>query len=830
MSDVINGSSAVDSVLAYLPYLAEATNDPSAKGELRYILNGVTEEPRQAGDVLFRQGAPVEKVYLLIEGRVEEIRTLPKQQGGKKILLRDSEPVRLLGIYDVLFRRLHNTSARVLVASRVLVIDAQQITRLLYKFPELRAKIAPLGTISRLRALPLLEHADDVSVGFLADITESVEYQAGQQIYAVGDPVENVFMIDAGQVQLTWDSGQTLLIGNGAAFGVGERANDLAPGAYPLDHRAVAMCPTKVLVAPRRQFAHIAHISPELEVMRLRKECQDALEQIPVFSKWGQADRIRLLGFMSHYHVTGNHLLTQQGEAAASMWVLLPNRHALVHAVGGNQRTLPVTRVDGPTYFGESALRYPVPATSTLEAEANSQWLRLHRDDFRIFLDQAKNPDLERTLQLSATEEQTQAQEKNPKFPWLQRGEYIVFLARRHWFALLRKLIGPILLSFTLAVIGVAVYLSGYSGPWTMWVIGILAFITLLWTLWAVEDYRNDYLMFTNYRVVHQEKVILLREARKIAPLEEVQNSSIEISFWGRLLGYADIVIQTSSTGGMIRFDRMGRYKTAEASLRELRASRRQTYQATGKREIYTLLEKRFVGAPEPPDRVWPANAAPPAEPPPAGFGARFLRRPRSQTDAERDMGERIVWRKHWIVLFRNLSLPVILIVSFLGAALFVWWTQVAGDLTSVATSVPILLAAILAGIIFWVVEDWLNDMYILEAEQVIDVEAKPLGFDEKRKVAQLAKIVDLNMTMPTPIHYIFNFGNVFLQTAATEGLFTFDSVPDPHGVVEIVRRRMEAVRYRNEVVATRQRAQELPDWFEIYHRLDPQRTNEEDT
>lgn len=823
-----NGSAAFDSLLSYLPYLREQAKDPAAKGELYYILEGVTEEVHQAPHVLFRQGAPVEKVYLLIEGRVEEIRTLPRQQGGHNILLRESEPVRLLGIYDVLFRQHHNTWARVLVESKVLAIDARQINRLLYQFPELRAQIAPLDKISRLRTIPLLEHADEVSVGFLADVTEAVTYQAGQQIYASGDLVEKVFMIDAGQVQLTWDSGQVLWLGNGAAFGVGERANDLTSGAYPLDHNAVALCETKLLAAPRRQFAHITSISPEQEVTRLRVECQEAIDRIPAFAKWEQSDRTRLLGFMSHYHISSNHLLTQQGEAATSMWVLMPRRNALVHAVGGNQRTLPLTRVEGPTYFGEGALRYPAPASSTLEAEANSQWLRLHRDDFRVFLDQAKNPELERSLQLGAVSEQAQTWEKNPKFPWLQRSEYVVFLARRHWFALLRKLIGPILLSFVLALIGGAIYRSGYDAAWTMWFVGLLGLITLLWTLWGVEDYRNDYLMITNMRVVHQEKVILLREARQMAPLEEVQNVGVEISFWGRLLGYADIQIQTASTGGMVRFDRMGEYKAAEAALKDLRASRRQTYQATGKREIYSLLEKRFVGAPEPPDHVWPVITAPQAEAPPTGFGARWFRRSRSQTDAERDTGERIVWRKHWIVLFRNLSLPVILTISFLGAALFVWWTRIAGELTSAATGVPILFAVVFAGLIFWVVEDWLNDMYVLEAEQVIDIEAKPLGFDEKRKVAQLAKIVDLNMAMPTPIHYIFNFGNVFLQTAATEGLFTFDSVPDPHGVVEIVRRRMEAVRHRNEVVAARQRAQELPDWFEIYNRLDPPRANEE--
>jgi hypothetical protein len=44
--------------------------------------------------------------------------------------------------------------------------------------------------------------------------------------------------------------------------------------------------------------------------------------------------------------------------------------------------------------------------------------------------------------------------------------------------------------------------------------------------------------------------------------------------------------------------------------------------------------------------------------------------------------------------------------------------------------------------------------------------------------------------------------------------------VPDPRGVAVEIQRRIEDFRYRAEMARARQRAQELPDWFEMYNRL----------
>jgi alkanesulfonate monooxygenase SsuD/methylene tetrahydromethanopterin reductase-like flavin-dependent oxidoreductase (luciferase family) len=77
-------------------------------------------------------------------------------------------------------------------------------------------------------------------------------------------------------------------------------------------------------------------------------------------------------------------------------------------------------------------------------------------------------------------------------------------------------------------------------------------------------------------------------------------------------------------------------------------------------------------------------------------------------------------------------------------------------------------------------------------------------------------------MSIPSPLHWLFNFGNVNCQTAAEAGDFIFFAVPDPRAVAEEILARIERYRRREEDDAVRKRNQELPDWFEMYNRLGP--------
>jgi hypothetical protein len=88
---------------------------------------------------------------------------------------------------------------------------------------------------------------------------------------------------------------------------------------------------------------------------------------------------------------------------------------------------------------------------------------------------------------------------------------------------------------------------------------------------------------------------------------------------------------------------------------------------------------------------------------------------------------------------------------------------------------------------------------------------------------ARLGNIQNVTMSVPSPLHWLFNYGNVTCQTAAEAGEFVFNAVPDPRAVAQEILKRMDDYRRQEERDAAIKRSQELPDWFEMYNRIEPE-------
>ncbi|MGV2432359.1 MAG UNVERIFIED_CONTAM: PH domain-containing protein [Rickettsiaceae bacterium] len=82
-----------------------------------------------------------------------------------------------------------------------------------------------------------------------------------------------------------------------------------------------------------------------------------------------------------------------------------------------------------------------------------------------------------------------------------------------------------------------------------------------------------------------------------------------------------------------------------------------------------------------------------------------------------------------------------------------------------------------------WLVADWRNDTYKVSNDEIAHVDRVPLGFSEERKSANLGRIQNVSMSIPSPWHWFFNYGDVTCQTAAELGDFIFQGVPDPRSV-----------------------------------------------
>ena len=114
--------------------------------------------------------------------------------------------------------------------------------------------------------------------------------------------------------------------------------------------------------------------------------------------------------------------------------------------------------------------------------------------------------------------------------------------------------------------------------------------------VWGTIDYLNDWLVVTNRRVMHQEKVLFINEWRKEAPLEQVQNVDFRSTWLGKILDYGTMTIATAATAGTITFD----YTTHFRDLREtIIEQRKQRQRHTTAPVSYTHLDvyKRQSGS-----------------------------------------------------------------------------------------------------------------------------------------------------------------------------------------------------------------------------------------
>lgn len=812
---------AADPAVALAQVIALMIQWGLRRDDVEHILYGaVTVGELRPRAILYEQDAPVTHVYLLTSGSLYQDRISAAAGSRRRVSLRREVGAgQLVGAYALLYGRKHSTRTRAVEFCRYAAIDATALERLLYAFPELRKRIAPVDVMGRLRTVPLFRNLELTTLAYVAEAARQVHLQPDEAVYAEDAIADHIFIVNQGQIRLTWPDGAAMWLGNGMGFGVLNAP--LPDPAHAEDERyghwAHAVGEADVFVWPRLTLVELTNVDPERAERDLRDRRIEAIDATAPFAGFTPEQRHRLLGYMSHYHVPIPHLLMQQGETGDSLWILMPGSQAMLRALEDGHALQPA-RVYGPNFFSELALKVDHPLESTVQAEAGSQWLRLHNEDFRTFLDDA-GPHLMERLNLGPAAERflgrTQARRR---YSWLSPGENLVLLQRRHAIVLLRKTAISFVLFTFLALVYTLFLLRGWTTLWHIGVLGVFTAVAAGQLLWSIIDYLNDYILVTNQRLVHQEKVLFIAEWRQAAFLEQIRGVDVKLTFFGNLLNYGNLHIQTAAAAGSIRFDFVPNAHNIRRTILEQQGLRQLHYQASSKMIIQNLLEQRLGLRLHMPVRVTAGRVV---EEPERSWMRRTLERLRPAQPSQPTSLDLIVWRKHWLILLGRVASPATILIFIL--LLLAGQRFLPESLNAVVAAVDIVLAVFGLGAAAWFawnVADWRNDTYEVDYKQIADVEKKPLFFAENRRSALLGEIENIEVSMPSPINFLFGFGNVRLQTAATEGMFTFDWVPNPRGVSEEIRRRIELYRQQQEATRAHQRSQELPDWFEMYDRL----------
>ncbi len=404
------------------------------------------------------------------------------------------------------------------------------------------------------------------------------------------------------------------------------------------------------------------------------------------------------------------------------------------------------------------------------------------------------------------------------KFNWLQPGEVIYFLARKHPIFFWEAMILP----FFAFIIPAGLYV-GFLLSKTELVLyaAIAAFLlNIAWVIWRGIDWGNDYYIVTNQRVVWLEKVIALYDSRQEAPLSTILAVGVETDQVGRIVGYGDVIVRTFV--GRVAFYHVSHpYQAAslidEQWIRIKSATRRADVDAL-KRSIRQKLGlpvaeevKSSISAPAP--KVVTNKALKLKD---------FFDRLNIFKVRFEDKGGTITYRKHWVVLFFHTLLPGLIFLVTLVLTVY-RSTHLpeppAGSLLGSRDNLLIFLIIILMGAFLWWVYnywDWSNDIFQVTLEEIFDIYRKPLGREEKRSAA-LDNILSTEADRRGLLQIIFNYGNVYISVGKTQ--MDFFDVYNPTAVqLDIDRRRMARIERKKqaEVLAERER---MAEFFTMYHQ-----------
>jgi uncharacterized membrane protein YdbT with pleckstrin-like domain len=394
-------------------------------------------------------------------------------------------------------------------------------------------------------------------------------------------------------------------------------------------------------------------------------------------------------------------------------------------------------------------------------------------------------------------------------FKWRPPSETLYIVLRDNPIFLWIKLIPVLLLSLGgfgwLLFKGITIEKDAF-----VWI--VLALLTLslgvVFSIWDILAWRNEYFALTKERVLVQKLLIGLMESRQETPLPAILSVGMSTSLAGRLLGYG--VVTARSYTGNLALDHIPNADLVMTYLDHRRSYLQAELNRQEKEAMHSMLEQRLH--PDQTKNLQPTPEAKPGSLPINYYGnsfsdllAKFFRL-RTEKDGA------IIYHTHWMMLFLKQFLPNLLLIA--SIALFLLRFLDVLILNASLVYATAILAAI-TGWAWWFYQyvDWRNDVYIITPDQVVDVDQRPLGH-ENRRAAPLKNIQMVDYRRNGVIAMALNYGTVRIQIGNEE--LTFDNVYNPAVVQTEI---FDHFREFNDRARKMDRGR-MTEWFATYDQL----------
>jgi len=468
-------------------------------------------------------------------------------------------------------------------------------------------------------------------------------------------------------------------------------------------------------------------------------------------------------------------------------------------------------------YFGEEALVENRNRSATITTMEDTILLFLTREHFEELL--VKYSNLKPNFMVAIKSHKLA---RATKFDWLGAQEIIYFVARRHKLRLYQALVVPVLsllaplLLFAWGFLVDAVTPKALGGLALLFIIG--------WIIWNAVDWSNDYYIVTNQRVIWLEKVVGLYDSRQEAPLSSILSVGVETDQLGRMLDFGNVIVRTFV--GRLEFDYVDHPNQAAEMIREY-WERIKSITTVSQKEVMKNTIRQKLGMPV-------EKKTEPELPPVVIVKENLAKQPlwwvalRGVFTLRTEDAGKVVYRKHWVVFLEQAWRPILILLGMV--ALQVWRGIIlynsptqslvyrnaanAFRLDTIIVALPMLSVPFIAWLI-WEYVDWKNDIFMLTAEEIFDIDRTPFGKEEKR-AAQLESILSISYKREGIVAYLFNYGTVEITVGGSK--FDFQDVADPASVqADINRRRMVRIAQKNENAGKDDR-ERFATWIAAYH------------
>ena len=523
------------------------------------------------------------------------------------------------------------------------------------------------------------------------------------------------------------------------------------------------------------------------------------LHEVPLFSGLTNEQLEQLVEEFVVVELPKGETLYQAQEATDGLFVIDSGQLALLDADGRQTEVLRHAEVGGT-----EALRYLPVRQEKAFALTDTQVFFLANKQINALY--AEIPAFKETASVLFNSVRLAS---HVSMTWLEPGEKIHLMARKHPVFLLFRSILPIVVFA--AIWFLMLFLSTKNPFWSLaGLVGGFLFC-LLWLVWNVNNWANDYYLITSRRMVWVEHVTGFYDSRQEAPLSTLISVGIKTSQLGYFFGYSDVIVRTYI--GDIRFERVAHARTIGKLIETNWARGKRTDLELDAREIRKALRQKFgkeaedITAKDLQVALGTVQSAPKEVNFFQWLLSDFIR-------VRYEVGGTITYRKHWLILLQKIILPLMMLVL---AVIFVV-AIITHNLTQVDYTMGLVagyfLIFVTAGMLIYQYIDWRNDLFQLTTNQVIDLDRKPFG-RESRRSAPLENILSIEYERRGLIAMLFNYGTVYITVGNTQ--LTFNDVYQPSVVQQDIFTRMGQHTQERDERNTMLERERVAQWFKVF-------------